>query len=170
MRKPLALGAFSPGGLLRTPVAPGPGRPWGLSAPRAVHVVLRRTHAARSLAALSASNWSAHSRKATSIIRTRVLVSMRARASEARRVGRPRYNPGRALRAAPPQRSGRGRKAPSPSRTEKQNGSQKMLVKDIREIRARPMPHTFAEHCSDSPRIGVETVSCHSVWRLASHR
>jgi hypothetical protein len=45
-----------------------------------------------------------------------------------------------------------------------------ILLNAVIEILARPMPHTFAEHCSDRPRIGVETVSRHSIWRHTRDR
>jgi hypothetical protein len=45
-----------------------------------------------------------------------------------------------------------------------------ILLNAFVEIPARPMPHTFAEHGSDRPRIGVETVSRHSVWRHTGDR
>jgi hypothetical protein len=45
-----------------------------------------------------------------------------------------------------------------------------ILLNAIVEVPARPMPHMFAEHDSDRPRIGVETVSRHPVWRHTGDR
>jgi hypothetical protein len=45
-----------------------------------------------------------------------------------------------------------------------------ILLNAVVEIPARPMPHMFAEHGSDRPRIGVETVSRHPVWRHTGDR